>query len=138
MISAIGAMLGGMLDWLTGVAGPRGGRRELGLYGERMAARHLRRRGYRIAARNFRAAGAEIDLVAIDGSTVVFVEVKARRSHRAGFAAEAVDSRKQGRIRRAAALYMARQPPGRSARFDVVTIDWEGGRPRLEHLKDVF
>ncbi len=52
----------------------------LGRRGERAAEKYLRRNGYRIVARNFRAAGAEIDLVAMDGETLVFVEVKTRRS----------------------------------------------------------
>ena len=59
------------------------------------AEKYLRRNGYRIVKRNFRAAGAEIDLVAMDGDTLVFVEVKTRRSRDAGAPEEAVDERKQ-------------------------------------------
>jgi len=135
------AMLGDLGDRI--VNGFSGGAavddtRGLGVRGERLAVRHLRRQGYRIVERNFRAAGAEIDIIAAQGNTIVFVEVKARRTGTAGAAAEAVDTRKQARIRRAAGIYLARQPEGVEARFDVVAIDWDGGRPVLELLKDAF
>ena len=79
----------------------------LGRRGERAAEKYLRRNGYRIVARNFRAAGAEIDLVAMDGETLVFVEVKTRRSRISGAPEEAVDERKQTRMRRAAEGFCA-------------------------------
>jgi putative endonuclease len=112
-----------------------------GRVGERIAERYLRRLGYRIAARNFRAAGAEIDLVAVDGGTVVFVEVKRRSGPGAGAPEEAVDGRKQERIRRAAEAFARRFKVGeRPVRFDVIAISDEGGPSsrRLEHLKDAF
>jgi hypothetical protein len=62
----------------------------LGRRGERAAERHLRRCGYRIVARNFRAAGAEIDLIAMDGDTLVFVEMKTRSSASAGAPVDAL------------------------------------------------
>ena len=80
----------------------------LGPRGERAAEKYLRRDGYRIVARNFRAAGAEIDIVAMDGETLVFVEVKTRRSREAGAPEEAVDERKQKQIRRAAEIFATR------------------------------
>lgn len=114
-------------------------RRSLGREGEERAARHLEARGYQIVARNVRAARVEIDLVARDGRRIVFVEVKTRRSgprdgfggH--GFAAEAVDDRKQARLRRGAAAWLAEHPEaGRGrwgVRFDVITCvrDERGG-----------
>jgi putative endonuclease len=114
-------------------------RHSFGRRSERLAERHLRWRGYRILARNFRAAGAEIDLVALDGETLVFVEVKARRSTVAGAPAEAVDERKQRRLRRAAAIFTARRrADGRPMRFDVVAISGEGRSRTLEHLRNAF
>lgn len=111
----------------------------LGKRGEEIAARHLKRRGYRIVARNFRAAGAEIDLIAIDHGTVVFVEVKARETLSAGAPAEAVDERKQERIRRAAQVYMSKNRLANHAiRFDVVAISGAGRNRRLELFKDAF
>lgn len=116
---------------------PRGGR--LGPRGERAAARYIRRRGYRIVARNFRAAGAEIDLVALDGPTLVFIEVKTRLADRAGAPEEAVDWRKQNRLRRAAAIYGARhRADDRPMRFDVVAISGQGRGRRVEIFKDAF
>ena len=141
MVGAIIALLGDLGDRI--VYGLGGGAaiedtRRLGVRGEQLAVRHLRRQGYRIVERNFRAAGAEIDIIASQGNTIVFVEVKARRAGSAGGAAEAVDARKQARIRRAAAIYLARQQEGVAARFDVIAIDWDGRRPVLELLKDAF
>src|SRR5215471_20597207 len=73
-----------------------------GRRGEQVAARHLKRCGYLILAQNYRAAGAEIDLVALDGHTLAFVEVKLRIAEGFGKPAEAVDVEKRERIRRAA------------------------------------
>src|SRR5579863_644370 len=95
----------------------------LGRRGEEIAARHLRRCGYRILERNFHAAGAEIDLVAADRETFVFVEVKTRSSAEFGAPTEAVDERKAERIHRAAGIYLRRIHAGqRPARFDIVAI----------------
>jgi putative endonuclease len=111
----------------------------LGRAGERMAARVLRRRGYRILARNFRAAGGEIDLVAMDGATLVFIEVKTRTGEGAGAPAEAVDRRKQQRLRRAAAAFAAsRRAMESPMRFDVVAITTTGRARKLELIRDAF
>jgi putative endonuclease len=116
-----------------------GGRQGFGRRGERDAERYLKRHGYRILQRNFRAAGAEIDLVAAEGGTLVFVEVKARRGVGSGTPQEAVDGRKQRRIRRAAEIYVARmRAHDYPIRFDVVAIRMDGGEARLELLKDAF
>ena len=111
----------------------------LGRRGEEIAARHLRRCGYRILERNFRAGGAEIDLVAADHGTFVFVEVKTRSSAGFGMPAEAVDGRKVARIHRAAGIYLQRiHAAERPARFDIVAIIGAGRACRLELLKDAF
>jgi len=116
-------------------------RQELGREGESRAARFLETRGYRIVARNVRAARVEIDLIVRRGSMLVFVEVKSRRLRQNagrdrvmsdhGLAAEAVDRRKQQRIRRGAHAWLAANPAEarqtRQRRFDVVTCllaDW--------------
>jgi putative endonuclease len=111
----------------------------LGPRGEQIAQRHLKRCGYLILARNFRAAGAEIDLVALDGNTLVFVEVKARDGIAAGTAREAVDDHKQAQIRRAAAVYVAmRGAEAVATRFDVVALTGAGRGRMLELIKDAF
>jgi putative endonuclease len=111
----------------------------LGRRGERAAEKHLRRSGYRIVARNFRAAGAEIDIVAMDGDVLVFVEVKTRRSREAGAPEEAVDERKQKRMRRAAEIFAMRyRADDITMRFDVVAIDASGERLEIELLRNAF
>jgi putative endonuclease len=100
-------------------------RQRLGQAGEAVAARFLEARGYRIVARNVRAARVEMDIVARRGPLLVFVEVKSRASLRGGSAAEAVDARKQRRLRRGAQAWLATRPlearGTRRTRFDVVT-----------------
>ena len=111
----------------------------LGRRGERAAEKYLKRNGYRIVARNFRAAGAEIDLVAMDGETLVFVEVKTRRSRDAGAPEEAVDERKQSRMRRAAEAFSVRYRVGeKELRFDIVAVDAAGKRMGIELLRNAF
>ena len=110
----------------------------VGQQGEQLAERYLKRRGFRIVARNFRAAGAEIDLVAMDDETLVFIEVKRRIGTSAGTPGEAVDARKQEQIRRAARIFVGRyRANDHRMRFDVVAISG-AGRPQIEHLKDAF
>jgi putative endonuclease len=111
----------------------------LGRRGEQIAGRHLRRCGYLILARNYRAMGAEIDLVALERSTLVFVEVKARSGSEAGTPEEAVDEHKRQQIRRAAESYIAaRHAEGVAIRFDVIAITGVGRGRKLELIKDAF
>ncbi|MGD0073304.1 MAG: YraN family protein [Candidatus Binataceae bacterium] len=134
-------MLERLIAWLRGdeAGGGSSTRIRLGARGERIAERHLKRNGYRIVSRNFRAAGAEVDLVAMDGATLVFVEVKTRQGASAGAPQEAVDRRKQAHIRRAAAIYADRNRAASGAiRFDVVAIAGAGAERRVEILKDAF
>jgi putative endonuclease len=95
-----------------------------GRWGERLAASHYRRRGYEVVERNWRCPAGELDLVVRVGRTIVFVEVKARRSADFGGAVAAVDHRKQLRLRRLAAAWLAANDVrGVDVRFDVVAID---------------
>lgn len=110
-----------------------------GRRGEQIAARHLKRCGYLILARNYRAAGAELDLIALDGSILVFVEVKFRAGSGFGTPAEAVDFEKRERIRRAAHAFTEwRGVPDLPTRFDVVALSGTGSRSQLELIKDAF
>jgi putative endonuclease len=113
----------------------------LGQRGEDAAARFLRRRGYRIVDRGHRSQHGELDLVALDGQTVVFVEVKTRTTAEMGEPGEAVDADKQRRLTRLALGWLKKnglleQP----ARFDVVAVTWPDGawRPTVEHHRDAF
>jgi putative endonuclease len=92
-----------------------------------------------ILARNYRCRVGEIDIVALDRETLVFVEVKERHCDSHGTAVEAVTLRKRRRVVRAARLYAASE--GRSeesVRFDVVAIDWGLEGPRLRHDEGAF
>jgi putative endonuclease len=111
----------------------------LGRRGERAAEKYLKRNGYRIVRRNYRAAGAEIDLVAMDGETLVFVEVKTRRGTGAGAPEEAVDARKQTRMRRAAQAFALQYRVGETEmRFDIVAINAADRRMGIELLRNAF
>ncbi len=113
----------------------------LGQRGERAADHYLRRQGYKIVGRRERTALGELDLVAVDGRTVVFIEVKTRRSHDTGHPAEAVGPDKQQRLTRLALAYLKRHDLLEcSARFDVLAITWPDGarHPTIEHIKNAF
>lgn len=110
-----------------------------GREGERIAEEHLASRGYRIVARNVRLGrGGEIDIIAKDGRTLVFVEVKARASRRFGGPLAAVDGRKRTRLRRLAEEWLATCAPNAYARFDVVTVERVGLRTIVQHLEGAF
>jgi putative endonuclease len=113
----------------------------LGRRGENAAARYLRRLGYCVVARGQRDRIGEIDLVAVDGRTVVFVEVKTRATEGAGHPADAVDEAKQRRLTRLALSYMQRHDLLECrSRFDVVAVLWSNDNkpPVIEHFKDAF
>src|SRR3954454_14841225 len=111
----------------------------LGKTGEDLACSELERRGYAIVARRYRRRGGEIDIIARDGATIVFVEVKARESHRFGEAAEAVTPFKRRRIVQLAADYMTRHYRSNCpCRFDVVSIHFDAERPAIEVFQNAF
>ncbi len=114
--------------------------RAIGRRGEVIAARWLEAHGLRILARNVHLRHAELDLIALDGADLCFVEVRLRSSDRYGGAAASVDARKQRRMARAARAWLAsnRAPPHRRLRFDVVAIDASAEPPRVDHLRDAF
>ncbi len=115
-------------------------RRALGQAAELQAERYLRRKGYRILDRNVRSPLGELDLVARSGQVLVFVEVKARRTSALGGAAYAVDGRKQAKLVRLAAQYLAqRKLSNRLCRFDVVLCREGTDCPsHIEHIENAF
>ena len=107
--------------------------------GEALAALLLRLKGYRIEARNWRCSLGEIDIVAWDGGTLVFVEVKARANRAAGSPEEAVTLAKQRRLALLAQAFLGKrrdEPP--PCRFDVVAVEGLSPWPRIRHLKAAF
>jgi putative endonuclease len=115
-------------------------RQILGVIGEDLAARALERRGYAILERRYRTDRGEIDIVAQDGETLVFVEVKARADQEFGSAAECVTPAKQRRVARMAVEYLASHRVGdRPCRFDVVAIDFAlSDRPQVTVYPGAF
>ena len=115
------------------------GRQSLGKMGEDLACGELARRGYAILERRYRTRHGEIDIIARFGETLVFVEVKARVGDEYGGGGAAVTPWKQQRIVRMATDFLARRRwLDRPCRFDVVTIDFEGGNPRIEVYAHAF
>jgi putative endonuclease len=127
----------GLQTWWRRSFGPK----TLGQRGEAAAARYLKRLGYKIVSRSTHLLIGEIDIIAVDGRTVVFVEVKTRDSNAAGEPYEAVDQKKQERLTRLALVYLKRHGLlDNPARFDVISILWPKGerRPQIQHIKNAF
>ena len=113
--------------------------RALGEYGERLASRYLLAQGCTILDRNWRCARGEIDIVAMDGGSLVVCEVKTRTTEAFGAPFEAVTWTKRRRLRRLAGLWRDDHPglaPGAPLRIDVISIlRPRDGRAQLEHLR---
>lgn len=115
--------------------------KSLGERGELAAARSLRGSGYRIVTTRLRRRFGEVDIIALDGQTVVFVEVKTRRLGLTTQPAEAVDIHRQRRLTRAALAFLKGhgllEYP---SRFDVVEVIWPEGQkhPTIRHIVDAF
>jgi putative endonuclease len=116
-------------------------KRTFGQRGEAAAAKYLKRKGYRIVAHGNRTPWGELDLVAVDGRTVVFVEVKTRQTQDAGHPVEAVDGAKQRQLTRLAVDFLrGHRLLEHPSRFDVVAVTWAEGqrRPMIEHFENAF
>ena len=112
---------------------------ETGFRGERLAEEYLCSKGFRILHRNWRSSHRELDLIALEGEELVFVEIKTRGGTAYGFPEEAVSPAKQAHLRAAAEDFLERHPEYRTARFDVVSILLQGGHLKeLLHLRDAF
>ena len=106
---------------------------------EDMAARHLKRHGYKILERNYRTRSGEIDIIAREGETLVFVEVKARTSERYGSAKAAVTAHKQRQVSKVALGYLKMTDQSHAkARFDVVTVTRREGGHVLQLIRNAF
>ena len=114
----------------------------LGRWGEALAACYLEKKGYRLVASNYTCRFGEIDLIVANRTSLVFVEVKLRKSDAFAAAAEFVDRRKQQRIKTTAELWLSLNETDLQPRFDVVEIYAPEGmdtkRPKINHLEDAF
>lgn len=130
---------GGDRGRLTGRRPDRGGGPAgLGPAAEALAARHLERAGLRILDRNWRSGRRELDLVALEGDVVAFVEVRAR-SGGPQDPLESLDRKKRRDVRRAAEAWVHAHPGiGREFRFDVVAVRVGVRKPEVEHVRGAF
>jgi putative endonuclease len=118
-------------------------RRHLGRVGEQLAAEHLVHRGFQIVERNFRTRWGELDIIALDGRTLVFCEVKTRRVGVAVPPFEALHPRKRSQVRKIARHWLScrsERPIASQLRFDAigVTFDGSGQLVSLDHLEGAF
>ncbi len=123
---------------------PHDQRPELGRLGEQLATEHLIRRGFQIVERNYRTRWGELDIVAFDGRTLAFCEVKTRRLRAPGRSPlESVHPRKRSKVRKMAGSWLVERtnrPYADNLRFDAigVTFDPAGRLVSLEHLEGAF
>lgn len=116
-------------------------RRWFGTRAERAAAQFLRKLGYRILVRNFTCFLGELDLIALDKTTIVFVEVRSTEEADGTGPAASVDDAKQRRLTRLALFFLQRKKLlNHAARFDVLTVSWPNDKkePTIEHFKNAF
>ncbi|MBI2886932.1 MAG: YraN family protein [Chloroflexi bacterium] len=115
-------------------------RQRLGALGERLARQHLERLGYQVLEANYRVPTGELDLVALEGGYLVFVEVRTRRGRAFGTPEESVDARKAQRLSALAEEFAQRRPDlPRDMRIDLVAVEFtlRGKLERIEVLRNV-
>lgn len=111
----------------------------LGVQGEDVATNYLKNKGYQVLERNFRCKMGEIDIIACIHKTLVFVEVKTRRSLNYGLPCEAVTKTKKLHIRRVATFYTIKHNfENISQRIDVVEILYQGEKAYIRHTENAF
>jgi putative endonuclease len=111
----------------------------LGTEGEDLAVHFLKKKGYKIIARNYKTVIGEIDVIAKDGNTTVFIEVKTRTNDSFGYPFEAVNSNKRKKMKNLALFYLKRQQKELPVRFDVISIFClNNGEREIDHIKDAF
>ena len=111
---------------------------ELGVLGEELALKELQQKGYTLKERNYRFKKGEIDLIMIDGSKLVFVEVKTRQTAEIGEPYLSVTKRKQKQIIQTAHQYIISKDIEMDVRFDIVSIVHNSYRTKIEHIEDAF
>jgi putative endonuclease len=111
---------------------------DLGNKGEDWAAKFLKEKGYKILDRNLTTPFGEVDIIARDGNTIVFIEVKTRSSDIFGQPFEAVNYRKQERLKKIALFYLKGIKKDLPIRFDVVSIIYRNGKAEISHIINAF
>ncbi len=114
-------------------------RQAFGKAGEELAVRYLKKKGYKVLEQNYTCPVGEIDIIAKDKKTIVFVEVKTRRSMSYGSARLAITPRKQRKISMTALYYLkSNHQMDQHARFDVVTVQSTGGTQEIDLIQNAF
>jgi len=113
-------------------------KKELGKEGEDIAVRFLKKNKYKILEKNFRTPLGEIDIIARDGDTLVFVEVKTRENPLFGEPFESVNYHKKRKLIKVASLYLKRLRDIPPCRFDVISITFKDNTPHIQLIKDAF
>ncbi|MBW1797255.1 MAG: YraN family protein [Deltaproteobacteria bacterium] len=114
-------------------------RLSLGKFGEDLAFKKIKGLGYKRIIRNYRCPLGEVDLIAIDGDTLVFIEVKTRKGRSLAYAKEAVNDKKRRQLSKVALFYMKSNKLNEvRARFDVVAVSLAGGDQQVEVIRNAF
>ncbi len=114
-------------------------RLDLGRLGEDLALKKIRSLGYMFIARNYRCPLGEVDLVARDGDTLVFIEIKTRKGRSLGYAKESITKRKRRQLSKVALAYMkSHGVVDARSRFDVVAVHIRGGITEIEVVRNAF
>ena len=114
-------------------------RLRLGKLGEDLAVKEIEHLGYKCVARNYRCPLGEVDLIARDRDTLVFIEIKTRKGRSLHYAKEAVDKKKRRKLSQVALFYMkANDCCDVKSRFDVVAVTLNGGEKEIEVIQDAF
>ena len=113
-------------------------RKKIGDQGEDNAVNFLFANGYEVLERNYRFGRAEIDIIALKDSVMVFIEVKSRKNIIYGYPETFLSEQQQDRIHLAAEEYVLQQAWQGEVRFDIIAILWEGKDPTLDHFEDAF
>ena len=114
-------------------------KKEIGQKGENLAADYLQNAGYTVLERNYRCKLGEIDIIARDNDTLVFIEVRSRSSLAFGLPQESINRRKRHQISKVALEYMIRRKlKNIPARFEVVAVSFEGRKEKVDLIKDAF
>jgi len=114
-------------------------RLELGKFGEELAYKKIKSLGYKKIIRNYKCPLGEVDLIANDGDTLVFIETKTRKGKSVGYAKEAVTARKRRQLSKVALFYLkSNNCCDTKARFDVIAVSLKGGKPLIEVIRNAF
>ena len=114
-------------------------RLSLGKFGEDLAFKEIKGLGYKRIIRNYRCPLGEVDLIAMDGDILVFIEVKTRKGGSLAYAKEAVNAKKRRQLSKVALFYMKSNKINEvRARFDVVAVSLDGGEQQVEVVRNAF